>query len=96
MQAIETRYLGPTNFRGSRIKAICDAKTITVDYDHAAPNLESAHDVAARALILQLGWNDGRGRWIRGCTSKSRGYVYVLDTKSHSEELNLEFAPVSK
>ena len=35
MQAIETRYLGPTNTRGSRIKATAAAGSITIHYDDA-------------------------------------------------------------
>ena len=35
MQAIRTRYIGPTNTRDSRIQAKCEAKTIYVSYDHA-------------------------------------------------------------
>ncbi|TXH40544.1 MAG: hypothetical protein E6Q97_39425 [Desulfurellales bacterium] len=34
MQAIQTRYLGPTNSRGSRIKAWCDRGSITIPYPH--------------------------------------------------------------
>ena len=34
-QAIVTKFLGPTNFRGSRIKASASAGAITVDYPHA-------------------------------------------------------------
>ncbi len=54
-QAIVTKYLGPTDHRGSRIKVICDAKTITVSWDHAL-NPEDNHTAAATALADQLGW----------------------------------------
>lgn len=93
MQAIETRYIGATDFRQSRIKAICEAGSVTVHFDDNKNGLEGAHDNAARALILKLGWNDGRGYWVRGCTPKSRGYVYVLVPRSHSERLDLGIAP---
>ena len=47
-----TRYLGPTNHRGSRIKASDgDGNTVTVPYDHAARN---PHAVAAVALYRTL------------------------------------------
>lgn len=57
-QAIVTKYLGPTNHRGSRIKATCEAGSITVPYDHALSG-EGNHCAAAHALIRQLGWGDG-------------------------------------
>jgi hypothetical protein len=77
MQAIETRYIGPTDFRGSRIKAVCEAGSLTVAYDDALDSTEN-HDAAARRLIFRLGWDDAkRGAWYRGATLNSRGYVYV-------------------
>jgi hypothetical protein len=88
MQAIETRYLGPTNFRGARVKALCEAGRVVVAWDDGL-DVAGNHDVAARVLIKKLGWNDGRGRWVRGGLPKSRGYVYVLDTKHGSERIAL-------
>jgi len=54
-QAIETKYLGPTNSRGSRIKASCAAGSITVSYDHAKDIAEN-HEAALCALRLKLDW----------------------------------------
>jgi hypothetical protein len=54
-QAIVTKYLGPTNFRGSRVKATCEADSITIPWDHAA-NVEKNHEIAAKALCVKLGW----------------------------------------
>lgn len=54
-QAIVTKYLGPTNFRGSRVKAVCDAETITISWDDAL-NPEDNHRVAANQLANSLGW----------------------------------------
>jgi hypothetical protein len=73
MQAIETKFLGPTNYRDSRVKASAEAGSVTVDWDHAL-SIEANHDAAARALILKLGWH---GTWVRGGRADSRGYVYV-------------------
>jgi len=55
MQAIQTKYMGPTNTRGSRIKATAEAGSITVGYDHALSS-EGNHNAAARALCEKLGW----------------------------------------
>ena len=38
MQAIVTKYLGPTTYRGSRIVARCQAKKITVPYTYESRN----------------------------------------------------------
>ncbi len=73
MQAIETKYLGPTNFRGARIKASAQAGSITIPWDHAL-NVEGNHDAACKALVRKWGWY---GTWIRGARADSRGNVYV-------------------
>lgn len=56
MQAIRTRYFGPTNFRGSRIQAKCEAKSIFVSYDHAL-NLSQNHKVACETLVRKVKWD---------------------------------------
>lgn len=50
MQAIVTKYLGATNTRGSRIKAICDRGTITIPYPHELSG-DAVHTAAVRALV---------------------------------------------
>ena len=57
MQAITTRYHGPTNVRGSRIKATAAAGSITLGYDHAL-TLDGNHEAAAKALANKFGWLD--------------------------------------
>ena len=55
MKAIQTKYFGPTNCRGSRIKASDDdGNTVTVPYDYGS---ENPHREAAVALIHEMGWN---------------------------------------
>lgn len=54
-QAIQTRYHGPTDHRGSRVIASCQAKRITLDWDHAL-DTDQNHLAAAVALIEQLSW----------------------------------------
>ncbi len=60
-QAIRTVYLGPTNSRGSRIKATAAAGSVTVEYDYGA---RDPHAIAAQALLDKLGW---KGDMIGGC-----------------------------
>jgi len=73
MQAIETKYLPPTNFRGARIKASAQAGSVTIPWDHAL-NVEGNHDAACEALVRKWGWF---GSWVRGALPSSRGNVYV-------------------
>lgn len=69
-QGIETRYLGPTNHRGPRILARCEAKRITIPWDDGL-DVRANHEGAARALCDALGWS---GEWV-GVSTK-RGYVF--------------------
>lgn len=73
-QAIITRYLGPTNTRGSRIKATCYAGSTTVPFSYDCET-ETAHARAAQALCEKLGW---KGAWVAGgATPDGRGNAYV-------------------
>ena len=56
MQAIRTRYHGPSNVRGSRISAKCEAGSIIVGYNHAL-STDGNHAAAAAALVRKLGWD---------------------------------------
>ena len=81
-QAILTKYIGPTNHRGSRVKAIADAGSITVAWDHAL-DPEENHATAACALALKLAWSqDHRNfhrNWLGGVTPA--GYAWVFDDR---------------
>ena len=72
-QAIETRYLGPTNTKGGRIKASAWAGSVTLPYDHAL-STEKNHAKAAFALLLKMGWN---GKYAQGGNVKGDGYYFV-------------------
>lgn len=56
MQAIKTRYLPPTNFKGSRIKAECEAGDIIIPYNYSY-QVEALHRFAVFELLHKLGWN---------------------------------------
>lgn len=73
MQAITTKYLGPTNYRGSRVVAKCQAKRLTVSWDDAL-NAEQNYNAAARMLAERLGWH---GTWHGGALPDGTGNVYV-------------------
>lgn len=87
MQAIQTKYLGPTNTRGSRIKAICWLTSVTVSWDHSA-NTDENHAAAIDALVCILN-NDrivkGSSQlWQVVATGESvdgRGKTAIIDLK---------------
>ena len=72
-QSIVTKYLGPTNSRGARIKATIasGAKSYTMPYQYEL-NSEDNHTAAARELAQRLEW---RGDYISGHTAT--GMVFV-------------------
>ena len=72
-QAIHTRYMGPTNTKGGRIKATAWAGSVTVPYVHAL-NAEDNHRAAAGALLAKLGW---QGTYAQGGDAKGDGYYFV-------------------
>ena len=53
MQAIQTKFLGPTNTKGSRVKAICWLTSVVVSWDYSA-NVEENHMMAINTLIDNL------------------------------------------
>ena len=55
MQAIVTKYLSATNTRGTRIKAYCQAGSITLGWDHALNHAGNERS-AAEALCAKFGW----------------------------------------
>jgi hypothetical protein len=74
--AIQTRYLGPTNFRGSRYKAYTESgRAITVSADYRL-NSEENHRAAALALCAKMRWDADGDDLIEGGTKE--GYVYIF------------------
>jgi hypothetical protein len=73
-QAIETYYIGPSNVRGSRIKAkTASGISLTLSYDSAL-SIGENHAAACKALVDRLNWG---GRWISGGTDKGQAFVMV-------------------
>ncbi len=85
MKAIKTRYLGPTDHRGSRIKATAEGirESVTVPYPHEMNSGPDAHSVAALALCRKMGWD---GTLIAGGLDDC--YVFTF-ANSQSYEINL-------
>jgi hypothetical protein len=57
MQAIRTRYHGPTNTRPSRMSAHCAAARVSVPVAHEL-NLDENHKAACDALRSKLKWDN--------------------------------------
>jgi hypothetical protein len=76
-QAIQTKWLGPTNRRGSRVKAWSDAGSKITNWDYSL-GIEGNHAAAALALARKLGWE---GKWIGGGLAGS-GCAFVQDDGS--------------
>lgn len=72
-QAIVTKFVGPTNFRGSRIVVSAQAGRMIVAWDHAL-NTDQNRDRAAQAFADKWGW---KGRLVGGGLPGS-GNCYVF------------------
>lgn len=55
-QAIQVKYLDPTNFLGSRYKATASAGSITIPVDNER-SIEDNVIAAAQALCDKFGWS---------------------------------------
>jgi hypothetical protein len=71
MQAIITKYLGPTNTRGARIKASCERGKLVMGWPHEL-DVEQAHRWACDELCAKFDAEDverygskGAGLWTR-------------------------------
>lgn len=93
MLAIATKYIGATNYRGSRVKANVMEKhrdepvrSIVLDWDHGLDS-QGNHQAAAKALIVKIGWTseNGYGPWIMGASEP--GYVFVCDTRHGGDRM---------
>lgn len=80
MQAIQTRYLCPTNSRGARIKAWAQAGSITIDYPHELSG-QACHRAAAEALALKFKW-DGQ---LLGGQLENGDYAFVWNNELSRE-----------
>lgn len=78
-QGITTRYIGPSNAKGSRIKALARKRdslgaemSLTKQYGYG--DTEEEHASAAKALAEKLGWH---GLWVGGGKPEEDGFQFV-------------------
>lgn len=84
--AIVTKYLGPTNHKGSRIKATLSGDapkgetppSVTVPFDYSLPHGYREHEPAVNALIEKVAKQDGRYGW-KG--AKIVAFAYLGDSQ---------------
>lgn len=97
MRAITVKYFGPTDHKGSRLRASSGKLSTTIGWAH---DLDCAgnYNEALRAHVTKLakdgpGWH---GRWI-GATLGEQGYVYVqMPTTAHASELLVDIGTISR
>jgi hypothetical protein len=83
MQAVITKYLGPTNSRGTRIKAISWSGSATVGYDYSL-NSGDNHKAAAQAICDNLNSAPNvieDGSWTIEAGAEmpdGRGYAFIM------------------
>ena len=76
MKAIYTKYIGPTNTKGARIKAYTlDGHTVSIPYPYYLSH-EAVHYEAVKALVLRhkLDWNISEMRF----GDAPSGYVFCF------------------
>lgn len=73
-QSIITKFHGPTNHNGSRVTARCQARRITIPWDHAL-NPPENHAKACEALVDLMEWG---GDWVGGALPDGTGYAWVV------------------
>jgi hypothetical protein len=88
MQAIITKFVSPTNTAGPRIKATCEAGSVTVPYPHELGEGAKAHALAAMALVRKLGWtpkskegvhqNGYVGAWAAGSSNRGDTHTFCF------------------
>tara|TARA_R110002051_G_scaffold316575_1_gene396390 strand:- start:63 stop:359 length:297 start_codon:yes stop_codon:yes gene_type:complete len=88
MQTITTKYLGSTNYRGSRIKATTSSGiSKTVSYKHELNQLPN-HERAVHELNNKLGWT---GEMVSGSPNDTGdNYIFVFIDGSDKIKLELK------
>lgn len=91
MQTISTKYFGPTDHRGSRIKAQASGAKTTYwhDWDYSR-HVELNHRSAALQLLKKLNWEEVKGTWIMGGTEDGYIFVNTYDTSGYSINFHQE------
>jgi hypothetical protein len=79
-QAIITKYLGPTNYHCSRVKAKCQAGSVIVSWDSNL-DINENYTAAATLLAQRLGWLMIEGKkfnLVGGAMPDNSGNCYII------------------
>lgn len=76
-QAIETRYLGPTNTRGSRISVRAQVGRKIYSWKHNL-NVQQNHLFAAQQFAKEHGWLCRGTKLVGGELADARGFAFVI------------------
>lgn len=74
MQSIATKYIGPSNCKGARIKAIASGGAYVFEPYHHEYDPDRNHREAVRKLCHKLGW---KGHMVAGATTDGTVNVFV-------------------
>lgn len=88
--SLQTRYLGPTNTKGSRIQVCCRETKRYFPYPYEL-NSDQAHAWAAAQYCQEMGWS---GTMVMGATGMG-GYAFVFEAENSIKpvyEENLQMA----
>ena len=86
MQTITTKYHGPTDTRGSRIKATASGSKLFMYYGiDNSKSIEENHRDAAQALADGHGW---KGRMIGGDTKAGKVWVFAAEAEYPHNVIN--------
>ena len=78
MKAIHTKYLGPTNHKGARIKAYtANGLSAVIAYPYALDE-KHAHFDAVKALVEKHGLNWNISSMAYGDSADGRGYCFTF------------------
>ena len=78
MQAIHTKYLGPTNHKGARIKAYtASGFSVVISYPYEL-NEPHAHFEAVQALVNKNGLAWDVSTMTYGASADGRGYCFTF------------------
>lgn len=77
-QAIVTKFIGPTNYRGARVKARAQAGSVVVPWDHGR-DVDYNHKLAALVLAERYGWPAKWADWTGGGLPDGTGNCYTLN-----------------
>ena len=85
MQAIMTKYIGPSNTKGARIKATWrryggHKTAVVISYDDALSQRDN-HAMAAMKLCRMV-MDGGNDRW--NCGETDSGYVFVMSGEMYT------------